>query len=92
MPGSSVSGQPINAAGSATCPTGANVEYSFFTRVPNATGWTLRAAWIGPEWTCVTIGVPAGTYQVLVWATDGPYAPLSAGGAGEIATHGKVGQ
>ncbi len=73
MPSSIVSGQPINAIASATCPGGAQVDYSFFTEASGGSSWTLQAAWIGPEWTWSTVDLPAGTYQVLVWASDGPY-------------------
>ncbi|MGH7643890.1 MAG: IPT/TIG domain-containing protein [Candidatus Dormibacteria bacterium] len=67
------SGQPINATATATCPGGAQVEYSFFSRMGTIAGWTLQAAWTGQEWTWSTVGFTPGAYQVLVWASDGPY-------------------
>ncbi|HUY08408.1 MAG TPA: IPT/TIG domain-containing protein [Candidatus Dormibacteraeota bacterium] len=72
-PASVASGQPVNVLASASCPAGAQVEYSYFLRLGSAGPWTLEAAWIGPQWTWTTVGVAAGNYQVLVWASDGPY-------------------
>jgi hypothetical protein len=72
-PTSVASGQPINVTATSTCPGGAHPEYSYFTRASSSTGWTLQAAWIGPEWTLVTVGLSPGSYQVLVWVSDGPY-------------------
>jgi hypothetical protein len=72
-PTSVESGQPINVSATSTCPSGAQPAYSYFTRAGSAAGWTLQAAWIGSEWTLVTVGLAPGTYQVLVWASDGPY-------------------
>jgi hypothetical protein len=57
---------------SAICPTGAAVKYSYFTRADDSGAWSLQAAWIGPSWTWQTSGLAQGTYQVLVWASDGP--------------------
>ncbi len=73
VPSSISSGQPINATATATCPSGAQVEYSYFTETPGSGTWVLQAAWIGPEWTWNTVGFAPGSYQVLVWASDGPY-------------------
>jgi hypothetical protein len=43
--------------------------------------WSLRAAWIGPSWNWSTAGLAPGTYQVLVWVSDGPYTVPQAQGA-----------
>ncbi|MFZ0995062.1 MAG: hypothetical protein WAO09_03655 [Candidatus Dormiibacterota bacterium] len=72
-PGSVVSGQPANVGADATCPSGADVEYSYFTMSPGSESWTLQAAWIGDSWTWNTVGFGPGSYEVLVWASDGPY-------------------
>ncbi|MHB8324972.1 MAG: IPT/TIG domain-containing protein [Candidatus Dormibacteria bacterium] len=72
-PGSAAAGSPLTVTATATCPTGTVPEYSYFTRAGTSGSWTLRAAWIGPNWSWPTSGLPAGTYQVLVWASDGPF-------------------
>lgn len=72
-PSTVASGQPVNVDADATCPGGAQVEYSYFTMTPTSDSWTLQAAWIGPNWTWTTVGLAPGSYEVLVWASDGPY-------------------
>ncbi|MGA8208440.1 MAG: hypothetical protein WB867_10525 [Candidatus Dormiibacterota bacterium] len=68
-----MSGQPVDVTATSTCPAGAQVEYSYFLMTPGSSGWTLQAAWIGPSWIWNTVGVGLGTYEILVWASDGPY-------------------
>jgi hypothetical protein len=74
VPGTVVSGQPVDVAATSSCPAGAQVEYSYFLMAPDSTTWALQAAWIGPSWTWNTVGVDPGTYEILVWASDGPYS------------------
>ena len=75
-PSTVTEGLPVGVSASATCPTGAQIEYSFFARADGASTWTLEAAWIGPNWTWSTVGLSDGAYQLLVWASDGPvYTP-----------------
>jgi len=73
LPGSASSGSALTVTTSATCGSGADPRYSYFTRAGTGGGWTLHAAWIGPSWTWSTAGLPAGPYQVLVWASAGPF-------------------
>ncbi len=73
VPGSAGSGSAVTVTATATCGSGTVPEYSYFTRAGTSGGWALRAAWIGPSWTWSTSGLPAGPYQVLVWASDGPF-------------------
>jgi hypothetical protein len=40
---------------------------------PGSESWTLQAAWIGDTWTWNTVGFTPGSYEVLIWASDGPY-------------------
>ena len=67
--------QSLTVTASAQCPAGAGVEYSYFVRSGASGSWTLEAAWIGPSWSWSVPAVP-GLYQVLVWASDGPYTCL----------------
>lgn len=87
-PASVTSGQPVNVVASGTCPSGAQVEYAYFIRNGSSGSWNLQAAWIGPEWTWSTVGVPAGTYQVLVWVSDGPYSAPQAQAIVSVAVSG----
>jgi hypothetical protein len=72
-PATAVSGQPVDVTATSSCPAGALAEYSYFLMAPDSSGWTLEAAWIGPSWIWNTVGVAPGTYEILVWASDGPY-------------------
>jgi hypothetical protein len=65
-------GQPVGLTATARCPAGADVEYSYFERSTASTTWKLQAAWTGASWSW-TAPSTQGVYQVLVWATDGPY-------------------
>lgn len=67
-------GEPVSVSSSATCPNGASAEFSYFTRPGESGPWTLQAAWVGSSWTWVTADLPAGQYQILVWASDGPFS------------------
>ena len=71
LPSTVTEGLPVSVTASATCPSGAQVKYSYFVRADGAPTWTLEAAWIGPDWTWSTVGLPDGAYQVLAWASDG---------------------
>jgi hypothetical protein len=72
-PATVVSGQPVSVDATATCPSGAQVEYSYFTLAPGSETWSLQAAWVGDSWAWNTVGVSPGSYAILVWASDGPY-------------------
>lgn len=73
------SGDTISAI--ATCPAGTTAEYSYFVRPVGSTApWTLEAAWVGPSWTWSTSGVPLGNYDILAWASDGPFTLPQVGG------------
>jgi len=71
--GAATSGSAVSVDASSTCTSSSAVEYSYFVRPSSLGPWTLTAAWIGPSWTWNTAGDPAGSYYVLVWASDGPY-------------------
>jgi hypothetical protein len=64
--------QSLAFTATAQCPAGAKVEYSYFVRSGASVSWTLEAAWVGPSWSWTAPASP-GLYQVLVWASDGPY-------------------
>jgi hypothetical protein len=72
-PSSAAAGTSIPVSAAATCPAGSTPKYSYFTRAGSSGSWTLRAAWVGPSWSWSTLGLALGTYQVLAWASDGPY-------------------
>jgi IPT/TIG domain len=72
-PATVASGQPVDVTATSSCPSGAQAEYSYFLMPPGSSDWNLQAAWIGPSWLWNTVGVSPGTYEVLVWASDGPY-------------------
>lgn len=72
-PSPAAAGTSISVSAVATCPSGSTPKYSYFTRAGTSGGWTLRAAWVGPSWSWSTLGLAPGTYQVLAWASDGPY-------------------
>lgn len=72
-PATVVSGQPVGVTATSSCPAGAQAEYSYFLMAPDSGGWALQAAWIGSSWTWNTVGVGPGTYEILIWASDGPY-------------------
>jgi hypothetical protein len=57
----------------AACPVN-SVKYTYFVRPGDTGPWNLVAAWIGNQWLWNDSGLAPGTYQVLVWASDGPYA------------------
>ncbi len=84
QPSSATAGTSIAVSASATCPSGTLPKYSYFTRAGTSGRWTLRAAWIGPTWTWPTGGLAAGTYQVLVWASDGPYTVYQVEGTAQV--------
>jgi hypothetical protein len=71
--GAATSGSAVSVDASSTCTSSSAVEYSYFVGPSSLGPWTLTAAWIGPSWTWNTAGDPAGSYYVLVWASDGPY-------------------
>ncbi|HVB53308.1 MAG TPA: hypothetical protein VNF24_03825 [Candidatus Acidoferrales bacterium] len=48
------------------------MKYAYFMRSGDVGSWTLEAAWVGPNWSWSTPTLP-GMYQLLVWASDGPY-------------------
>jgi hypothetical protein len=66
-------GTAVSVGASATCTSSSAAEFSYFTGAGTSGPWTLRAAWIGPNWTWNTTAMAPGTYYVLVWASDGPY-------------------
>ncbi|HUY24329.1 MAG TPA: hypothetical protein VMV09_03365 [Candidatus Saccharimonadales bacterium] len=72
-PSSVVGGQPVSVDATATCPSGAAVEYTYFAKAAASGTWTLEAAWVSGSWTWNTVGLAAGSYQIVVWASDGPY-------------------
>jgi hypothetical protein len=72
-PSTADSGADVVVSASAACPAGSTAEYSYFTKAGSSGSWTLQAAWIGSSWTWSTAGLAPGTYQVLAWASDGPY-------------------
>lgn len=72
-PGSVSPGSNIGIVADATCPGGAQAEYSYFTRNGQSGPWTLEDAWTSNTWTWDTASLSPGTYQVLVWASDGPF-------------------
>ncbi|MHB1526710.1 MAG: hypothetical protein ACYCZN_10585 [Candidatus Dormibacteria bacterium] len=71
--GSASVGSYVTVNASPTCPAGLSAEFSYFTGPSSSGPWTLRDAWTGSTWTWPTAGDSAGTYYVLVWASDGPY-------------------
>ena len=71
--GSATVGTAVSVGASATCTSSSAAEFSYFTGAGTSGPWTLRAAWIGPNWTWNTTAMAPGTYYVLVWASDGPY-------------------
>ncbi len=73
VPGTATAGLPVTVSATATCPAGTTPRYSYFVRPSRASAWTLMAAWIGSTWTWQTADLEDGTYQVLVWVSDGPY-------------------
>jgi hypothetical protein len=72
-PGSPSPGQSVTVTASSSCPTGSSPLYSYFTSPGTLQNWTLMAAWVGPSWNWSTAGLAVGTYQVLIWVSDGPY-------------------
>lgn len=72
-PASATSGTPVSIVAQATCPSGDPAKYSYFVRSGTSGAWRLMAAWVGATWTWRTPGVKPGTYQILVWASDGPF-------------------
>ena len=65
-------GQSITVSANSTCAQGSNPEYSYFVGPTSAGPWTLKAAWIGSNWTWQPSG-SSGPEYVLVWASNGPF-------------------
>jgi hypothetical protein len=72
-PASASAGSSIPVGANASCPAGSKPAYAYFTRAGTSGRWILRAAWIGASWSWSTLGLAPGSYQVLVWASDGPH-------------------
>ncbi|MHB1525809.1 MAG: L,D-transpeptidase [Candidatus Dormibacteria bacterium] len=63
-------GTQITLSGSASC--GSAPSYAYFERTGDSGPWDLIWGWTQGGHTFDTAGLADGTYQFLVWATDGP--------------------
>jgi hypothetical protein len=63
-------GTEINLSGTARC--GATPSYAYFERGGTSGPWTLISGWTAGSYTFDTRGLSDGSYQFLVWASDGP--------------------
>ncbi|MGA8426613.1 MAG: G1 family glutamic endopeptidase [Candidatus Dormiibacterota bacterium] len=89
-PNSLSPGSTVMVTATPSCPSGSSPLYSYFTSPDTLQDWTLRAAWIGPNWNWSTAGLAVGTYQVLIWVSDGPYTVPQAQGAATITITGPL--
>ena len=84
-------GQTVVVTATSTCPAGTVPEYSYFIRLGSTGVWNLESAWTGPSWAWATGGLALGSYQVLVWVSDGPYTLPQAQGEVTVAVLDGVG-
>lgn len=78
---------PVAVNASASCPSGAGVDYSYWYRSPGASSWEAASGWTASaSYQYQTSGWSAGTYQLLAWATTQAGIFQGATGGGSVVT------